>query len=54
VKNKEVLHRVMDERDMVNAIKRKAKWVGHISRRTTSKTRYLRKESGGGETKKKV
>jgi len=34
VKNKEVLHRVKDKRNIVGRIKRrKANWIGHILRR---------------------
>jgi hypothetical protein len=34
VKNEEVLHRVKDERNILNTIKRrKTNWIGHILRR---------------------
>jgi len=34
VKNKEVLHRVKEERNIIGRIKkRKAKWIGHILRK---------------------
>jgi hypothetical protein len=34
VRNEEVLHRVKEERNIIHTIKRrKANWVGHISRR---------------------
>jgi len=39
----------MEDRDMISTMKKRK---GHISLRTTSKTRYLRQDSANGEMKK--
>jgi hypothetical protein len=56
VKNKKVLHCVMEDRDVINEKKvgGGGGGKGHISLRTTSETRYLRKDRGNGEMKKKM
>jgi hypothetical protein len=60
VRNKEVLHRVKEERNIVHTIKRrKANWIGHILRRNcllkhVIEGRGRRKDRNDGKTRKKA
>jgi hypothetical protein len=52
MRNKEVLQRVKEERNILHTIKRrKANWIGHILR---FKTRYRGKDRSDRKTRKKT
>jgi hypothetical protein len=58
VRNKEVLHRVKDERNIVHTIKRRnANWIGHILRRNCPLKHVIEgkiEERSDGKTRKKA
>jgi hypothetical protein len=58
VRNEEVLHRVKEERNIVRTLKRrKANWIGHISRRNCLLKHVIEGKLGGrsdGKTREKT